>query len=171
MGRLVAKPHALLCNRLFCTNLRRLVDRRKRATMALNKKLWSSHEKFLDNSIKTLYNIIIDNLNLKSGESKMATANYTEQQTKEMVAKYEAAPTKDTVEAIAEQFGKNTRSVIAKLSREGVYKAQPRTTKSGEPVVLKQELVDSIQVHFGTELPSLVKASKADLQKIVDFIS
>ena len=140
--------------------------------MALkNKKLWSSHEKFLDNSIKTLYNIIIDNLNLKSGESKMATANYTEQQTKEMVAKYEAAPTRDTVEAIAEQFGKNTRSVIAKLSREGVYKAQPRTTKSGEPVVLKQELVDSIQVHFGTELPSLVKASKADLQKIVDFIS
>lgn len=101
----------------------------------------------------------------------MATANYTEQQTKEMVAKYEAAPTRDTVEAIAEQFGKNTRSVIAKLSREGVYKAQPRTTKSGEPVVLKQELVDSIQVHFGTELPSLVKASKADLQKIVDFIS
>ena len=88
-----------------------------------------------------------------------------------MVAQYEAAPTRDTVEAIAEQFGKNTRSVIAKLSREGVYKAQPRTTKSGEPVVLKQELVDSIQVHFGTELPSLVKASKADLQKIVDFIS
>ena len=101
----------------------------------------------------------------------MASANYTEQQTKEMVAQYEAAPTRDTVEAIAEQFGKNTRSVIAKLSREGVYKAQPRTTKSGEPVVLKQELVDSIQVHFGTELPSLVKASKADLQKIVDFIS
>ena len=169
MGRLVAKPHTLLCNRLFCTNLCRIVDRRKRATIL--KKHWNSHEIFLDNSIKTLYNIIIDNLNPKTGESKMATANYTEQQTKEMVAKYEAAPTRDTVEAIAEQFGKNTRSVIAKLSREGVYKAQPRTTKSGEPVVLKQELVDSIQVHFGTELPSLVKASKADLQKIVDFIS
>ena len=31
----------------------------------------------------------------------MATANYTEQQTKEMVAQYEANPTKDTVVAIA----------------------------------------------------------------------
>ena len=101
----------------------------------------------------------------------MATANYTEQQTKEMVAQYEAAPTRDTVEAIAEQFGKNTRSVIAKLSREGVYKAQPRSTKRGEPVVLKQELVNIIQEHFGDEFPSLVKASKADLQKIVEVIS
>ena len=126
--------------------------------------------KFLDKSIDILYNIIIKNSNIRS-EKTMATANYTEQQTKEMVAQYEAAPTRDTVEAIAEQFGKNTRSVIAKLSREGVYKAQPRTTKSGEPVVLKQELVDSIQAHFGIELPSLVKASKADLQKIVEVIS
>ena len=139
--------------------------------MALNKKLWSSHEIFLDNSINTLYNIIIDNLKLKSGESKMATANYTEQQTKEMVAQYEAAPTKETVVAIAEKLGKNTRSVIAKLSREGVYKAQPRTTKRGEPVVLKQELVNIIQEHFGDEFPSLVKASKVDLQKLIDKIS
>ena len=101
----------------------------------------------------------------------MATANYTEQQTKEMVAQYEDAPTKETVVAIAEKLGKNTRSVIAKLSREGVYKAQPRTTKRGEPVVLKQELVNIIQEHFGDEFPSLVKASKVDLQKLIDKIS
>ena len=101
----------------------------------------------------------------------MATANYTEQQTKEMVVQYEAAPTKETVVAIAEKLGKNTRSVIAKLSREGVYKAQPRTTKRGEPVVLKQELVNVIQEHFGDEFPSLVKASKVDLQKLIDKIS
>ena len=73
-----------------------------------------------------------------------------------MVAQYEAAPTKETVVAIAEKLGKNTRSVIAKLSREGVYKAQPRTTKRGEPVVLKQELVNIIQEHFGDEFPSLI---------------
>ena len=59
----------------------------------------------------------------------MATANYTEQQTKEMVAQYEAAPTKETVVAIAEKLGKNTRSVIAKLSREGVYKANQELLK------------------------------------------
>ena len=71
----------------------------------------------------------------------------------------------------SEKLGKNTRSVIAKLSREGVYKAQPRTTKRGEPVVLKQELVNIIQEHFGDEFPSLVKASKVDLQKLIDKIS
>jgi len=126
--------------------------------------------KFLDKSIDILYNIIIKNSNIRS-EKTMATANYTEQQTKEMVAQYEAAPTKETVVAIAEKLGKNTRSVIAKLSREGVYKAQPRTTKRGEPVVLKQELVNVIQEHFGDEFPSLVKASKVDLQKLIDKIS
>ena len=126
--------------------------------------------KFLDKSIDILYNIIIKNSNIRS-EKTMATANYTEQQTKEMVAQYEAAPSKETVVAIAEKLGKNTRSVIAKLSREGVYKAQPRTTKRGEPVVLKQELVNIIQEHFGDEFPSLVKASKVDLQKLIDKIS
>ena len=126
--------------------------------------------KFLDKSIDILYNIIIKNSNIRS-EKTMATANYTEQQTKEMVAQYEAAPTKETVVAIAEKLGKNTRSVIAKLSREGVYKAQPRTTKRGEPVVLKQELVNIIQEHFGDEFPSLVKARKVDLQKLIDKIS
>lgn len=126
--------------------------------------------KFLDKSIDILYNIIIKNSNIRSDKT-MATANYTEQQTKEMVAQYEAAPTKETVVAIAEKLGKNTRSVIAKLSREGVYKAQPRTTKRGEPVVLKQELVNVIQEHFGDEFPSLVKASKVDLQKLIDKIS
>ena len=125
---------------------------------------------FLDKSIDILYNIIIKNSNIRS-EKTMATANYTEQQTKEMVAQYEAAPTKETVVAIAEKLGKNTRSVIAKLSREGVYKAQPRTTKRGEPVVLKQELVNIIQEHFGDEFPSLVKASKVVLQKLIDKIS
>tara|TARA_B100000927_G_C16430568_1_gene455380 strand:+ start:322 stop:726 length:405 start_codon:yes stop_codon:yes gene_type:complete len=134
----------------------------------MKKKTTHTQKNFLDKSIDILYNIIIKN---SKRSEKMATANYTEQQTKEMVAQYEAAPTKETVVAIAEKLGKNTRSVIAKLSREGVYKAQPRTTKRGEPVVLKQELVNVIQEHFGDEFPSLVKASKVDLQKLIDKIS
>jgi arsenate reductase-like glutaredoxin family protein len=135
----------------------------------MKKKRTQTQKNFLDKSIDILYNIIIKNS--KRSDKTMATANYTEQQTKEMVAQYEAAPTKETVVAIAEKLGKNTRSVIAKLSREGVYKAQPRTTKRGEPVVLKQELVNIIQEHFGDEFPSLVKASKVDLQKLIDKIS
>jgi hypothetical protein len=101
----------------------------------------------------------------------MATANYTEAMTEKMVAQYSANPSRDTVDAIANELGKNARSVIAKLSREGVYKAQPRATKSGEPIVRKAELLAQIQDTLGVELPSLVKASKADLQRLIDTIS
>ncbi len=101
----------------------------------------------------------------------MATANYTEAMTEKMIAQYSANPTRDTVDALARELGKNTRSVIAKLSREGVYKAQPRVTKSGEPVVRKAELLQSIERTLVQWFPSLVKASKAYLQRLIDAIS
>ena len=105
-------------------------------------------------------------------EKDMASAkNYTDEMVNTMTEQYSANPTRETVDALAEQFGKTTRSIIAKLSREGVYVAQPRTTKSGEPVVSKSELVSSIQEHFGIELPTLVKAGKQDLQRLVDAIN
>ena len=109
----------------------------------------------------------------KLGVNKnMATAkNYTEEMVNTMTEQYSANPTRETVDALAEQFGKTTRSIIAKLSREGVYVAQPRTTKSGEPVISKSELVAQISEHFGIEMPTLVKAGKQDLQKLVDAIS
>ena len=126
-------------------------------------------QKVLDNRNKFGYNILINIL----GENKiMANAkNYTDEMVSEMTEQYSANPTRETVDALAEQFGKTTRSIIAKLSREGVYVAQPRTTKSGEPVISKSELVSTINEHFGIEMPTLVKAGKQDLQKLVDAIS
>ena len=96
--------------------------------------------------------------------------NYTDEMVAQMTAAYEANPSRETVEQLAENLGKSVRSVIAKLSREGVYVAQPKVTKTGEPVVRKQELVAELQSHFGINLPTLVKASKADLQRLVDSI-
>ena len=123
-------------------------------------------EKILDNILNIGYNIKI-----YFGRNTMANAkNYTEEMVAEMTKAYTDNPTRDTVDALAQQFGKTTRSIIAKLSREGVYIAQPRTTKSGEPVVSKAELVAQIQEHFGIELPTLVKAGKADLQRLVDSL-
>lgn len=105
-------------------------------------------------------------------EETMATAkNYTDKDVSMMIEAYTQSPTRDTVDMLAEKLGKNTRSIIAKLSREGVYKAQPRQTKSGEPIVRKAELVAQIQETLGVEFPSLVKASKADLQRLLDTIS
>ena len=97
--------------------------------------------------------------------------NYNLEVTELMVTKYTSSPTNDTVQELAVQLNKSTKSIIGKLSREGVYKAQPRTTKTGEPIVRKAELLTAIETHYGIELPSLVKASKADLQRLIDTIS
>ena len=127
------------------------------------------YKKVLDNRNHIGYNIIIKFL----GENKiMANAkNYTDEMVSEMTTQYTANPTRETVDALANQFGKTTRIIIAKLSREGVYVAQPRTTKSGEPVISKSELVSTLEAHFGIEMPTLVKAGKQDLQRLVDAIS
>lgn len=127
--------------------------------------------KFSEIILDKLYDISY-NINKYFGRNTMANAkNYTEEMVNEMTAAYTENPTRETVDALAEQFGKTTRSIIAKLSREGVYIAQPRTTKSGEPVVSKSELVNTIAAHFDIELPTLVKAGKQDLQRLVDAIS
>lgn len=97
--------------------------------------------------------------------------NYTDEMVAQMTKAYEANPTRETVEDLASTLGKSVRSVIAKLSREGVYVAQPKVTKTGEPVVRKAELVAMLEDHFGVQMPTLVKASKADLQKLVDTLS
>ena len=99
-----------------------------------------------------------------------AKKNYTEDMVAQMTQTYVANPTRETVDALAKDFGKSVRSIIAKLSREGVYVAQPKVTKSGEPVVRKAELVAQIEEHFDIEVPSFVKASKADLQELINQI-
>ena len=124
-------------------------------------------DKVLDNIWKIGYNIKIIGRNKNMANAK----NYTDEMVAQMTAAYTENPTRETVDELAQTLGKTTRSIIAKLSREGVYKAQPRTTKSGEPVVAKAELVATISEHFGIELPTLVKAGKQDLQRLVDAIS
>jgi hypothetical protein len=96
--------------------------------------------------------------------------NYTDEMVKVLVERYEAAPTRETVDALAEEMGRTSRSIISKLSNLGIYKAAERVTKTGKPVVRKSELVEAIGAAFGIEVPSLEKASKADLENIVAMI-
>jgi hypothetical protein len=93
--------------------------------------------------------------------------NYTEEMVDAMVADYEANPTPDTVAALATEFNKSTRSIVAKLVREGVYKAQPRAVAAKVAVVRKSELVARINEALGLELASLEKATKGDLEALV----
>lgn len=105
----------------------------------------------------------------------MASAkNYTEEMVAQMTEQYTANPTRDTVDNLAREFGKTTRSIIAKLSREGVYVAQPRTTKTGEPIVSKAELVSEVATILGVEvddIASLEKATKIHLKALVERLS
>ena len=98
------------------------------------------------------------------------TVNYTPEQTAKMVADYQAGV---TVEAIAQALGKSARSIVAKLSREKVYKKKTYVSKTGEAVVKKDEWADYIGQALGLSEPdteSLTKANKVALARIADFI-
>jgi len=92
-------------------------------------------------------------------------SNYTEEMTLEITNVYVQNPTRETVEALAVQFEKTPRSIIAKLSREGVYIPQVPVRKSDG--VTKETLVRHIEEVTGVSLPSLSKASKNDLEALV----
>ena len=93
------------------------------------------------------------------------TVNYTPEQTAQLVAFYKDGT---TVETLATMFGKTTRSVVAKLSREGVYQAKGKT--SGATRVKKAELVDRIAVLCNATpeaFDSLEKANHEVLEAIL----
>tara|TARA_R110002153_G_scaffold61232_5_gene165339 strand:+ start:283 stop:663 length:381 start_codon:yes stop_codon:yes gene_type:complete len=102
--------------------------------------------------------------------SEQTNTNYPTDVVEEMVATYNDEPTRATVELLAKEFGKTTRSIIAKLSREGVYVAQAKATAAGA-VVRKEDIVAGIEAVFGIEVPSLVKASKLDLEALLLSVS
>lgn len=95
---------------------------------------------------------------------------YTVEQAQALVAAYQAAPTAETVAHFAETFGKSVKSIVAKLSREGVYQKKEYTTKAGAKPVRKEELADRLQAVFGlseAEADSMAKANKTALLKIL----
>ena len=97
------------------------------------------------------------------------TINYTDEMVERMTQAYEANPTKETVDALAAEFGKTSRSITAKLSNLGIYKAAERTTKTGAPVVRKGDIVSGIERKLGLDegsLASLEKATKGDLSAL-----
>ena len=83
--------------------------------------------------------------------------NYTPEQTAQLVANYKAGT---SVEALATMFGKTTRSVVAKLSREGVYTAKSKA--SGVQRIKKAELVDRIATLCGASAESFDSLEKAN---------
>lgn len=87
---------------------------------------------------------------------------YTPEQTNQAVQDYQAGV---SVETIAQNLDKSVRSVIAKLSREGVY--QSKAKAGGAVRVTKAVMVASIAAVVGSgALDSLEKASHEDLAQL-----
>jgi hypothetical protein len=101
------------------------------------------------------------------------TVNYTPAMTAELVKAYSEKPEKATVEAFAAKFGKTVKSVVAKLSREGIYKKAEYVTKTGEKPVAKDNVADAIGNVLKmteAEASSLTKANKSALEKIFNAL-
>jgi len=96
-------------------------------------------------------------------------SNYTEEQTASMVQTYIADPTPDTVEFLANMLGKSKKSIIGKLSREGVYRREVYVSKTGEKPITKIEIVEQIAEGLGLEsrdLAGLEKSPKESLRRL-----
>lgn len=97
------------------------------------------------------------------------SSNYPQATIDAMVARYTETPVRETVNALAEEFNKTPRSVIAKLSALGVYVAQPKPTKRPAKVT-KADLVSQIEGDLGIEFQSLNKAGFGDLVALLAAI-
>ena len=96
-------------------------------------------------------------------------SNYSESQTAYMVELYKNEPTPETVDILVEELKRSKKSIIGKLSREGVYRREVYVTKTGEKPITKMEIVNNIAEDLGIEssdLHGLEKSPKAALKNL-----
>lgn len=99
------------------------------------------------------------------------SVNYTAEQVKMMTVAYTENPSRETVEKLSEDLDKSIKSIIGKLSREGVYKKTVYKTKTGETPVTKkqivQEVADLLEIDY-KDLAGLVKSPKPELKTLLE---
>ena len=105
---------------------------------------------------------------------QIMASNYTQDQVEFMVNQYRLKPDRETVDMLAGELDKSIKSIIGKLSREGVYRKAVYKTKTGEIPVTKAQLVENLAALL--EIPSskimgLEKAPKQDIKFLHDTIN
>ena len=92
-------------------------------------------------------------------------ANYTEAQTAQMIADYQAGA---SVEQLAESMGKAVRSVRSKLVREGVYVAAEKATKAKrEEGPTKKEMLQELETLATFPVDGFMGATKEAIQALI----
>jgi|TARA_R100000750_G_C2343543_1_gene95243 hypothetical protein len=100
-------------------------------------------------------------------------SNYSSEQVSFMIEKYQAKPDRETVDKLAEELNKSIKSIIGKLSREGVYRKAVYKTKTGELPVTKAELIIKIADTLNAnseKLKGLEKAPKQELKYLYELL-
>ena len=95
--------------------------------------------------------------------------SYTDKTRKMLIEEYENEPTRETVERLAEILEKSPKSIIGKLSREGVYRREVYRSKTGDLPVTKTEVVGNIATALDIEVEDLLgleKSPKAALKEL-----
>lgn len=96
-------------------------------------------------------------------------SNYSESETTYMVQMYQENPCMATIESLVEQLKRSKKSIIGKLSREGVYRREVYVSKTGEKPITKVEIVSNIADALGIEISDLAgleKSPKETLKKL-----
>ena len=96
--------------------------------------------------------------------------NYTEEQVAVMIEKYSNNPTRETVEFLAQEMDKSIKSIIGKLSREGVYKKTEYVTKTGEKPITKVEIVENLEEKLGLPNQTLAGLEKSPKTVLRNFL-
>ena len=100
-------------------------------------------------------------------------SNYNAKQVSFMIEEYTANPNRETVDKLAETLNKSIKSIIGKLSREGVYQKAIYKTKTGEVPITKAEIILDIAEILdanGERLKGLEKAPKQELKYLYSIV-
>ena len=88
-------------------------------------------------------------------------SNYSKDDTAYITEQYLATPTRETVDKLSLELDKPVKSVIGKLSREGVYRREVYKTKTGETPITKLELVYEVAGILDIDPEKLIGLDKA----------
>ena len=102
--------------------------------------------------------------------AKVKTANFSPEHVSMLKTEYLANPGKDTVEKLAAELGRSTRSIVAKLVNLGIYKKAEKPEAGKTDGIKKADLVEAIATELGENVElfdSLEAATKPTLEKIL----
>ena len=100
-------------------------------------------------------------------------SNYNAKQVDFMIEEYTANPNRETVDKLADTLNKSIKSIIGKLSREGVYQKAIYKTKTGGVPITKSEIINNIAdvlAANGERLKGLEKAPKQELKYLYSIV-